>query len=343
MTSWEIGPVQPKDNPALLALSQESVVKSHRHAYWLDRSPDYLAFNHIQGREQQLLVARRKNTIGGILAVTFDFVYLNQQPQWIAYTGDLRVAQCARGSGLADQLMESGIQAIQAKQPDMPIFTCVMQDNPAGLKKNLNLAQREVAPMAVNSSFKLHFFPVLGRYNIPMQRYQWKNAVSGDIPEMLALWQRTQSRYALSQVWQDPTTWLDWMKRSPGLKLSDYLLLRQRHDQQLVGMVGLWDQSPLRRVMWSGGILPFTWALPVIHAVHLCVETPTVLRALWPLALQQVRSKHKQLLAIALSPADPRQEALSSWPQGSSAMWLLSNTPWPNGREPLFQMEIALG
>lgn len=343
MADWEIGPVQSTDNHALLALSQESVVKSHRHAYWLDRSPDYLAFNHIQGREQQLLVARQGDTIGGILAVTFDFVYLNQQPQWIAYTGDLRVSQLARGSGLADQLMEAGIQAIQTKQPDMPVFTCVMQDNPAGLKKNLNLAQRGVAPMTVASTFKLHFFPVMGHYAIHRQRYHWGPASGRDIPEMHALWQRTQARYALSQVWQEPGTWLDWIERAPGLSLSDYLLIRQQHDQQLVGLVGLWDQRILRRVMWSGGLLPFTWALPVIHAVHLCVETPAVLRTLWPLALQQVRSKHKHLLAIALSPADPRQEVLKSWTQGSSAMWLLSNTPWPNGREPLFQMEIALG
>lgn len=336
--SWEIGPARPEDNAGLLALSQAAMVSSQRHAYWLDRSPDYMGFSRIQGRECCVLVARQAEHVIGTLSVSFDWVYLECQPRWVAYTSDLRVAQGLRGSGLADQLMRVGIETARTKYPDIPIMTCVMQDNPAGLKKNTNLATQGIAHMAITGAFHLYFFPTLLCRPKPMERYQIRSATDGDIEAMFKLWSRCQPKRNLSPAWRDPADWFAWMAQAPNLSIEHYLLVHETSSPHLVGLVGLWDQTPLRRVM-----LKQSWPLPLMHAIHLCVETPAVLGALWPAALEQSRKRDKWLLATAMAPHDPRQIQLKTWWHGRSALWLLSNYPWRPPHAPLFHMEIALG
>lgn len=357
------------DNAALLALSAEVPVSTPAFAYTLERSPDYFAFARIQALRSDIWVAGELGAVSGFLSVSFDRVWLEGQAQAIAYTGDLRVAQAARGLGLGDRLMQAGIAATR-QDFCHPVFTCVMKDNPVGLKMNANLSRDGITEMKPVAEIVLAMLLPLSKFKQSPVRaggFVVTRAQERDFAEMFELWQRVKSKQHLARAWTQ-AQWRSWIESTPGLALSDYLLARNAQGE-LCGFFALWNQQAVRRVRLLR-VHPLLWGvrglerlgrrffkhvqrapflpgkgdvLPVRQVLNLCIagHAPKAFPALLQTALAAKEAPF--LLGIALDRNDPLQCGLALFPASRSELVLLSNYAFARPGRGLFHLEIGLG
>lgn len=371
-TQIPIRTAEAADNAALLALSAEVPVNTPAFAYTLERSPDYFAFARVQALRSEIWVAGEPGTVSGFLSVSFDRVWLEGQIRDMAYTGDLRVAQAARGLGLGDRLMQAGLAATRQNQTH-PVFTCVMKDNPVGLKMNANLARDGITEMKqVGEIVLAMLLPLSQLKRSPLHQgssvggFEIQPAQEKDFAEMFALWQAVKAKQHLARAWSQ-SQWQEWIESTPGLALSDYLLARNRHGE-LCGFFALWNQEAVRRVrllrvhpfLWGARGLERVWGrllkrpkapflpgagdvLPVCQILNLCIagHAPKAFRAL----LQAAQAEYCPgfLLGIGLDRRDPLQNELGHFSTSRSELVLLSNYAFARPERGLFHLEIGLG
>ncbi len=365
-----IRPASAADNAALLALSAEVPVCTPAFAYTLERSPDFFAFARAQSQHSEILVAGEPGAVFGFLSVSFDRVWLEGQAQSVAYTGDLRVAQAARGLGLGDRLMQAGIAATGQDFPH-PVFTCVMKDNPVGLKMNANLARDGITEMKPVAEIVLAMLLPLSKFKRRSSRaggFAITRAQESDFAEMFELWQAVKAKQHLARAWTQ-LQWRAWIESTPGLALSDYLLARNAQGE-LCGFFALWNQQAIRRVrllrvhplLWGARGLERLWGrllkpamkavpflpgkgdvLPVRQVLNLCISGHAT--QAFPALLQAALGAQDGpfLLGIGLDRHDPLQSGLALFPASRSELVLLSNYAFARPGRGLFHLEIGLG
>ncbi|MBT9546220.1 MAG: hypothetical protein IV090_12585 [Candidatus Sericytochromatia bacterium] len=352
------------DNAALLALSAEVPVSTPAFAYTLERSPDFFAFARAQAPRSDILVAGQTEDVKGFISVCFNRVWLEGRVQDTVYTGDLRVAQAARGWGLGDQLMQASIALAHQERP-LPVFNCVLKDNPVGLKMNANLAREGITEIVPIGDIGLTMlFPLLGFSKPQTWGFVITRAQESDFAEMFELWQAVKSKQHLARAW-DRLQWRSWIEATPGLALSDYLLARNAQGE-LCGFFAVWNQQPIRRVrlrrvhpLLSGArrverLLRTTTQtqfipgqgdiLPVRQVLNLCIAGHAA--KAFPALLEAALSTGKDspfLLGIALDRRDPLQYWLDRFAGSRSELVLLSNYRFVHPGRGLFHLEIGLG
>lgn len=365
-----IRPATPEDGPALCAFMGAHAVGSAAMRYRVDRSPDYFALCRVQGQAHRVLMAEEAGAIAGTLSVISDRMVLEGQPEAIAYTADLRVAHAARGTGLADAFMKEGIRACrELNDPDTPIFTAVMADNPAGLKKNANLARDGLVSMRPIAEVDLRF---LLPFRLPFTRLapgvRVRPATPEDLPAMAALWERVSAMRPLARAFT-PEALEAWIARTPGLGWESYLLAFDR-SERLLGFLGVWNQQPIRRFVLeaespSQGLIRRAWnatnglsglprfpkpgePLAFCNGVNLCLpaEAGEALPHLLDAAFARVRAQGGLFLGLALDRRDPLGAFLGPFLASTSRLLLLGNErflPLVDPRSPIYHVEIALG
>lgn len=343
----ELGLAGPADAAELHALLAAVPVGTQRQPYFLGHQPDFFAFGRYQGRQHFTLLARQAQQVVGTMSLSLDSVWLEGQPQTMAYTADLKVHPQARGSGLADLLMREAISlAREQAGQQVPIFTCVSSDNPAGRKKNQNLDQAGVVKMRPVAQMRSFFWPALPLAPRKPSQLRICLARPEDAPAMLALWQQQAPYFQLARYYAAD----EWGQGPPfpALAWQDWLLVW--HGQQLVAMLGLWDQRQLRQICLATApvslqVLGYRAQrpLPMVHGVHLAV-LPAYRRCLPELlwaARYQVWQRGLKLLTLVLDRQDPRHAWLSKTLGSTGELDLLASTDLHKNYP--FQLEIAFG
>ncbi len=333
---------------SLHQLSEHMQINHNAQAFVMRRQPDFFSLMQYQGRHGVVLGAVRGASLLGAMTVNFDRVFYDGTPRWCAYTADLRVSPAARGQGLGDRLMQAAIDLAFEKHPHCVILTSVTCDNAAGLRKNEKLFPR--VHMQKMTQIQTLFYPC---FKLP-------SALSMPVPETLkvhvtsqlseplqhevnALWQRRSCRTQAGRIYEN----LFKARHAPPVQYHVYL----RADHQLVGYLGLWDQSQHRQItLPNQPALLKNWlygkqsrSLAMLCGTHLCVE-PAFRRYL-PLLVQASLTKGRhmgqRILGLALDTADPLHCFLPTWPHQQNKLWLLSSEATTHAYP--FRPELALG
>lgn len=362
-------PATTDHGPALCAFMGAHAVGSAHMRYRVDRSPDYFALCRMQGHAHQVLVAEQASTILATLSVVSDRMYMEGRSEAIAYTADLRVAREARGTGLADAFMVEGIHACrELNGPATPIFTAVMADNPAGFKKNANLARDGLVTMRPIADVDLRF---LVPFRLPGPRARGvrvRCATPDDLAAMAAHWERVNASRPLARAFT-PDALASWLGDTPGLGWDRFLLAFD-DDDRLLGFLGVWNQRAIRRFVleaespaqrlirrgWNAarglaGLSRFPQAgepLDFCNVVNLClpIEAGHALPALLEAAFSLVRAQGALFLGLALDRRDPLGAFLKPFLASTSHLCLLGNerfVPLGDPHSPVYHVEISLG
>ncbi|MBF2053980.1 MAG: GNAT family N-acetyltransferase [Candidatus Sericytochromatia bacterium] len=346
--SKQIDLAMPADLPQLQAILRQVPVGSASQAYTLRREPDFFGLLNFQGLDHRILVARssaESERIVGLMSVILERVYLEGQVRQVAYTGDLRLLPEARGHGLADALMQEAIvQARQMGGEDIPVFTCVATDNPAGLRKNQKLAASMGLTMHELTRLNACFFTALPLLQRKPAGLRLRCAEAQDMPAMAALWAELAPRRHLSRAYADWSTDTHF----PPLRPQDWLLAEYKG--RLIGFMGLWQQQALRQVHLLQLPLPLrllgqspSGPLKLAHAVHLCLQPAyrNYLPELVKHGLQIIRQRGALVLAMAMDTQDPLTEWLPMSLGRTSELRLLGSC-LPDPAYP-YHVETALG
>lgn len=355
---------EEQDNLALIEIFKKYPTSSSL-SYVVDRSPNYFSFTNLQGNSWKILVSEVKNEIVGSLTIIFDKVILEKQIQEISYTCDLRLDTSVRGLGLADELMKKSVTTCQEVfNKEIPIFTCVLKDNKAGLKKNQNLDTLGITKMEeiaeINTYFFLPFFSGKKTSN-----YVIRTAKENDLNVMFELWHKVSAKKNLAKYFTFEE-FKNWIINTEGLGLSAYLVAEK--DNKIVSFLGLWNQNKLRRVLITSEkkamkVVRGLWNTAKIfkklpdfpqpnknlnfyNVINLCIdkEYDDAFIELIQKAFLITRENNAMFLALALDKKDPLNSYASKFKADRGSLLLLSNYKFskPIGNTP-FHMEIGLG
>ncbi len=377
------------DNQSLINLFLKYPVLSSL-SYKVDRSPDYFNLSRVQGFDRRVLVAYRENisksqptnvelyqenvgnrlgdSLLGTISVIFDQVYMDGQIKKQAYMCDLRLEPEARGTGLGDKMMLAGYNTcLQVLGAEPVIFSCVLNDNKAGLKKLANLGRDKITRFEKIGEIKTYFFlPFNPKRFLIKNDYFIRCATWDDLPEMVELWNQVISKKNLGRVFT-LDEFENWIKNSPGLNISSYLLAIK--DNEIKGFLGIWNQFEIRKIIITAEI-PFmtivrkTWnffkklfnlphfpepgqSLNFFNVVNLCIplKNSEILPSLINKAFKIVRENNSLFLAMALDKRDPLNENVRGFISSVSELDLLTNSKEVinNKKSNIYHMEISLG
>ncbi len=349
----------PQDNFALIDLFKSYPPLSSL-SYVVDRSPSYIKLAEYQGYSYDLFTAHENQRLIGSLLVAYDKVYLDKKENDIAYTCDLRLEIESRGKGIGDNLMIQGFKSIKSNLGESAkIFTCVLKDNKAGLKKNINISNSGLADMKKVAELKSYFiFPFYTKLK-KTKKYNVRFANQNDIEDMFKLWEEVSINRNLAKVFIFES-FKEWIDKTA--KIDSFLIAEKENN--MVGFLGLWNQKEIRRVIiysqnWQMQIIRKLWNLAgkiagipyfpdagqnlnFYNVQNLCIKENDCLSEILLEAFKFVRLNNSMFLAIGLDKRDLLNKELKSFISSTTELLLLSNYNLENN-DKIFQTEISLG
>lgn len=290
----------------------------------VDREPDFFALNALEGTAWRVGVAQHGDVIIGCVAASRRLVWMNGTPSTMGYASDFKVHPSYRGTGAADMLARWVTDTIaELCGDDTPTLLTILGGN--SRMENRVRGPRGAPRLARFASLSVRAIPLLYERRHRVSRIVVRSAGAADLEAMADLWRGVAPSRQLADVF-DAASLADWIGHAPGLSLGDYLVAHDRRGR-LLGFMGVWDQSgfkTLRVVGYSprlsvvrraiNAVAPLAGAprlpepggaLPMLSAVHTCVTSAMVLRALILEAYRRHRGGRHALLSIGLDTRDP--------------------------------------
>lgn len=321
----------PGDNDALRAIAASCPMEGDI-ALAVTREPDFFQLNRLEGERWRVGIAEVEGRVVGCVMAARRPAYVHGEPRQTLYAGDLKVDPAVRGRGVADALSAWAREVFSGMaDADAPILMTILGGNRA--------MERRTKGRGGMPHFKR--FATIRVFSIPLlvprafadAHLHISPAAADDVEEMMALWHRVSPRRQFAPE-LTPDRFASWLAIAPGLELSDYRLARDRTGR-LVGFLAWWDQArfkQLRVLRYSprlrlaravvnrvasvtGGVpLPDVGAvLRYRTAVHVCVETPGVLRTLLRSGHRELRQDRYAFATIGLDVRDPLCNALEGF------------------------------
>ncbi len=324
---------RPSDNSDLIALAASCAMQGDV-TLRIDRAPDFLALNKLEGNRWRVAVAERDGRIVGCVAFSERAAFVNGLRTRTGYIGDLKVHPDHRDTMIADALSLWAAEACRDLAPRSPALITVLAGNRA-MERRLD-GPRGVPRFNRVGTIRSHSIPVLWkRRRVPRwgaKSIEISPAGWSDLPRMTELWNRVARRRQLAPA-MSAQSLAAWITDAPGLDISSYLLARSTNGE-LLGFVGVWDQRSFKQLSVVGYSrrmaavrkvfnffarlvgatpLPRTGSpLGCATIVHICVpgDRTDVLRALLIDAHNELRNSDCSFMNVGLDVRDPLSRAL---------------------------------
>ena len=251
--AYEVRLASCDDNDDLCAIASRTPMIADV-AVITDRSPDFFAFYDLHGRQLQpgesphnedcwaAAVASSNGRDVGVVAVAFRTVRCGDRTLRVAYPMDARVDPGHQRKGAFKAAWGAVRETISQADVDAGIGF-ILQGN-----RRAQLAADEVIPGGVlqePGDFHLVHFSMYWPYK-EKQRLNIERATDSDRNEIAELLDETYRHHIFVPLMD--RAWLDRVvDASPGYSISDIRVVRDKG--QIVALIGLWDQTPVRRLI----------------------------------------------------------------------------------------------
>jgi GNAT acetyltransferase-like protein len=312
------------DNDALVALAAACPMAGDI-TLRMDRAPDFFALNRLEGDAWRVGVAvDADERIVGCVAAARRRVWLNGVETTTGYVGDLKVHPSARGSGAADLLTSYARDASgEFCGADAPVLVTILAGN--GAMERRVRGPRGMPVLARFATLRVAAIPLLWERRERVSGLSIWPAADRDLGRMAVLWRDLASDRQLAPV-LDADSLRAWIRRAPGLALSDYLLALDARGR-LCGFLAVWDQASFKqmrvvsyspRLALARGTINLVASLagatrlpeagsplPALAITHVCAGDAATLRALLLEAYRRHRGGRHAFLTLGLDSRDP--------------------------------------
>jgi hypothetical protein len=316
------------DNDALVALTAACPMEGDI-TLRMDRAPDFFALNRLEGDAWRVGVAcDADGQVIGCVAVARRQAWLDGVETTTGYVSDLKVHPRARGSEAADLLSRYATDVVATLCGDDALALITILAGNARMDRRMR-APRGIPALARFATLDVAAVPFLWERRARVAGITVRTAGDSDYEAMAGLWGARARHRQLAGV-LDAEALASWVKRAPGLDISDYLVAHD-HRGRLVGFLGVWDQacfkqmrvvSYSRRLAVARRAINFTAplfgaarlpapreALPALGTTHLCASDATALHALLLETYRRYRGGRYAFFTIGLDLRDPLRAA----------------------------------
>jgi GNAT superfamily N-acetyltransferase len=325
-----IRPSAPSDNGALIDLAATCAMEGDV-SMRIDRGPDFLALNRLEGDRWTVGVAERRGQIVGCVAMSERRAFINGREARTGYVGDLKVHPAHRDTRVADALSLYAESLCASLPPAAPVLITVLAGNEA-MERRLS-GPRGVPAFTRAATIRTYSIPILwrrtfhGHQSITITSARWS-----DLEEMISLWNTVAPGRQFAPVLSAGSL-ADWIRHAPGLDISSYSLARSSRGE-LLGFLAVWNQrsfkqltvlsySPrmkLAKMVFNAlshlaGAEPLPGAgspLGCVTIANICVpaERSDVLRELLASTHNELRSTGCSFMNVGLDTRDPLCRAM---------------------------------
>ncbi len=238
----------PADNEALIALAAACPMEGDI-GLCSDRAPDFFALSRLEGDPWRVGVIEVDGKPVACVGAARRHLYVNGEPQYVAYVGDLKVHPEFRRAGVGRALANWAVATAEelVGPAGVRIFTVL-----GGNTALTNGVLPSIAATAGNQTtrrgrLRSHNIQLLWRKSLQTKGIVVDRAVPADVAAMAKLWQRVAPTRQFAPV-HDAESLGAWISESPGLSVSDFLLARRPGSEEVVGFLGLWDQHVFKQM-----------------------------------------------------------------------------------------------
>lgn len=316
---------RPADDPALRQILQRNPVPGQM-ALTYEREPDYFRGCSVMGHTCQTLIARHQPSgqAVGLATRSVRQLFVNGAPQDVGYIGQLRVDSAHRGRWLLPQ----GFRLFHELHQDRATrgyLTTIIDGNREAEALLVTKARRHYpAYRPLTRLYTLALILRQARPPRPTAGVELRNGAAVDLPQLIAFLRQTGARRqffpALNEAdFHSPAT--------RDFRLEDFLIACQ--GGQIVGALGLWDQSAYKQTVvqaYSPGLArlkplynlaarllraqPLTrlgQPIRFAYAAFACVQNddPAVFQALLAAVCHRAASRGFAFLMLGLCAGDP--------------------------------------
>ncbi len=255
-----------------------------------EREPEFRLGCEVGGEDCQVLVARRRDSgeIVGLASRSVRRVFVNGREQRLGYLGQLRIDARFRGRWLVSRGF-SQLKGLHDGDPVAGYLACIVDGN------------REATGILVERRRRIfpEFHSVAECRTLAIGVKRTKPAVSGDVRisapsgselrEVTCFLRMNGARRQFYPAWTEESL---HRLSSLGLGIEDLRIARR--GGEIVGVVGLWDQSAYKQTVVYGYSGWLKMAAPVYNLGAACLG-----RAALPRPGDQVRSAYLAVVSIA--------------------------------------------
>lgn len=318
----------PDDNEALVELVRACPMHGAIEMYF-DRGPDYFTLSRLQGTGAKVCVADDGDRLAAAAAVSYyPEAFFDGSVRPLFYACDLRLHPERRKGRLVKRIYDFMTDYGVGEGWDLG-FTTVMAGN------------ESMASVLQGKGSLLPYHHVTTMRNLAIQfllprrspgGVEIRPATLGDIPQMVAAWNRIQSGKQFAPVWSE-AGFRAMLERSPGLDIANYYLAFR--EGRMTGLLAAWDQSAFKRMVVLGyspemrrmrrwynplsrilGLAPMAEvgsAMPYLYAAQPCAETASDLKALLTRLYNDHRGRRHLFISAMVDTRDPLLSAFEGF------------------------------
>lgn len=306
MSRFSVGLATAEDDAELRRLLRENPMAG-RISLSFEREPNVFLAAGIEGDDHCTLVVRAGERIVAMGSWCTYRAWVNGEVRRIGYLSQLRLDRSVRGDGA---ILARGFAAFQqhARKTDVPFFvTTIIADNAPALR--FLATPKPGFPLYVERgtlhtlALPLHRLPKLAIPGVEV-----RPASAADLPVLVELLGEHGRRHQFTPAWDAET--LQSETRCRGLRTEDFLIAWE--NEQAIGCVALWDQSPFKQTVvrgyapWLGRVRPLANLLaPWLGIIRL----PPLGRPFSHASLSHLAARSPKALALLVAQACLRARA----------------------------------
>lgn len=239
---------QPADDPYLRHLLASSIMPG-RLAVTFEREPNYFLGCGTMGRFWQIIIARHipSSEIAAVLCRGIRPYFVNGYPQDVGYIGQIRVAQKYRGQ----QLLRHGLEYFRTLHADgrSPAYWGVISEENTIARKVLVEQPYTGFPTARQLARIYTLGIILSRpFPVHSTNIQIEGGSIASLPEIIAFLRQHGAQRQLFPAYDKSD--FNGGAATLGFDINDFLIARR--NDQIVGMLGLWDQANYKQTTVRG-------------------------------------------------------------------------------------------
>jgi hypothetical protein len=237
----------PADDPAIRGLCRREPMPGNITLTY-EREPDFSLGCRVTGSDFQVLVARgqQEDEVVGVACRSTRELFINGVPQRLGYLGQLRIDHRYRGRWLVSRGFAM-LKQLHERDPLPAYLVSIVDGNQEAEGVLVRKARKSFPSFHHVADFRTLAIS-LGRAKPPIRTdLEISHASPEQVFELARFFQAQGPRRQFFPVWtQDSLLQLT----SLGLRIEDLLIARRHGD--IVGVVGLWDQSAYKQTITQG-------------------------------------------------------------------------------------------
>ena len=244
MNIYHIEPVNRSYNTEILNVLRSAPITTENLTVCFDRQPDFFKLAEIKYNQFFYYGYFRSDLLKGFCGIGYHDAMVNGLRETVFHLRDYYISPEARGIGFGFKVAEKLFK--ETYNQAVTGYVIIMADNKAsmGYVGHRNISFRYIPFSRIINQLDVRnimlIWPLLKSHD-----YFVRRANIGDIPEIVALLNNEHKERLFGNHY-DETTFQNYLKKRPGLTISDFYLALDRN-RRPCGVCAAWDCSSFRQ------------------------------------------------------------------------------------------------